>query len=130
MQSITKAGDACYVQYQPSHHVIHVVGPDFHSRKCTKADAVRELAEAYRNIFVAFLSCSVPTLRLLPVSGDIFSASFKADMPRITIEAIRDALRKLQGPELQAIQKRSICMCIYEDTAYKCYSKVKWDIVV
>jgi hypothetical protein len=62
----------------PPVHVVHVVGPDFRIGSPPRADAVEMLARTYANVLSEFVAVkqqhrTVRTLRLLPISGGVFS---------------------------------------------------------
>ena len=90
--AVQHESDAAYKKYgtdPKSTHVIHTVGPDFKLDPAMKRkDAVAKLAETYKNIFTIAAQIGRHELRLLPVSGGIFSGKFNADMPSMTAEAI------------------------------------------
>ena len=53
---------------------VHTVGPDFRLRKdISREDAVQILAETYCNVLSVAAQVGIPKLRLLPISGGIYS---------------------------------------------------------
>jgi hypothetical protein len=93
---------------------IHVVGPDFSDRKCTREVAVAELVQAYRNVLAQFAVSGLPSLRLLPISGGIFAGPFANEFPDMTAEAVQSSLGLLTIKE----KRRILCakrleMCIF-----------------
>jgi O-acetyl-ADP-ribose deacetylase (regulator of RNase III) len=94
-------------------HAIHTVGPRLSG--FTWDAAVQTIALAYHNVLSEFARCDVPTLRLLPISGGIFAASFRQDMPRLTREALEIGIRALSTAELTAVQGRTVYMCVFEE---------------
>lgn len=92
---------------------IHVIGPDFRQRPYTRDEAVRELAQAYKNILLEFHYSGLPRLRLLPVSGGIFSGPFGPQLPELTAEALTLAFGELQ-PELRKdVLGKNLELCIF-----------------
>jgi hypothetical protein len=89
--AIKKEGDAFYKSYN-DYHVIHVVGPDFSLNNLEKNKET--LMTAYKNIFLQFLESEKEILRLLPVSGGIYSGN-RNDLPDITKKALDDAYNNL-----------------------------------
>eukprot|EP00440_Ansanella_granifera_P014748 gb/GFBE01016030.1/.p1 GENE.gb/GFBE01016030.1/~~gb/GFBE01016030.1/.p1 ORF type:complete len:277 (+),score=44.45 gb/GFBE01016030.1/:1-831(+) len=92
---------------------IHVVGPDFRSRRYTRDEAVEELAEAYRNVLAQFSGTGLRVLRLLPVSGGIFSGPFKAELPAMTAEALQAAFAKLSIEQQDRVLSSRLELCIF-----------------
>jgi len=92
---------------------IHVVGPDFRSRRYSRAEAVAELSEAYRNVMSEFCKTGLQKLRLLPVSGGIFSGPFKKELPAMTAEAVEAAFRQLTSEEQAQMLNSSVQMCVF-----------------
>lgn len=93
---------------------IHVVGPDFRSRSYTREGAVSELAMAYLNVFEQLYESGLQKLRLLPVSGGIFSGSFAREIPAMTAEALEEGLTMLPSDVTQFIRGSQIEMCIFQ----------------
>ena len=86
--AVQHESDAGYKKYGDT-HVIHTVGPDFKlDLNLKRKEAVEKLAKTYKNIFTIAAQVGRHELRLLPVSGGIFSGKFRADMPGMTAEAI------------------------------------------
>jgi hypothetical protein len=83
----------------------------------TKTHAIDLLARVYKNIFRQFAQSRLTHLRLLPVSGGIYSGQFQHIMPEITFIAINQAIRKLSKSDYQFLQHRkdTIKMCIFEE---------------
>ena len=85
---------AKHVQYlskdkQNVFNVIHTVGPNFNGKEFQESDTQR-LAQVYESIFEQFYSksCTSTTLRLLPVSSNIFQSSDGRPRVNDTAEAI------------------------------------------
>jgi len=125
-------------------HVIHAVGPDLRKpppgapqgELYTRAQAAEALAQTYANIFEAFANhCAMPTtnldadaaedipgnescrvLRLLPVSGGIFSGPFLAELPKLTAEAIMKGFDLLpHAAQKQALVQSEVHLCVFAD---------------
>jgi len=143
-------------------HVIHVVGPDLRKpfastshgpseeRKpqaggpYTRAQAVESLSTAYKNVLTEFVGCGMSALRLLPVSGGIFSGSFLSEMPELTFEALRNGFCLLGAEERSALllalsrgprgeeeeveeeggeKKKSLLLCVFDEKELPCFLK-------
>lgn len=107
---------------------IHVIGPDFRKRPYTRDEAVCELAEAYKNVLLEFHHSGLPRLRLLPVSGGIFSGPFGPQLPELTAEALTSAFGALQPEARQALLEKDLELCIFmtkefPDFEAACYGK-------
>ncbi|CAJ1328466.1 unnamed protein product, partial [Effrenium voratum] len=89
---------------------IHVVGPDFRmkDRGFTEDDAVQELALAYSNTLREFCTSGLRKLRLLPISGGIFSGPFKDDLPELTVRALQAAFKQMPDAQMRHLQTCSI----------------------
>jgi len=92
---------------------IHVIGPDLRARHYTLAKATEELSEAYKNVFAEFYSSGLHRLRLLPVSGGIFSGPFGEQLPQITAEALAVGFSKLPEEQQQHLLDSHVEMCIF-----------------
>eukprot|EP00438_Fugacium_kawagutii_P020857 Skav209429 [mRNA] locus=scaffold805:100482:102260:- [translate_table: standard] len=104
---------------------IHVVGPDFRTSDdtFTEDDAVDKLAIAYRNVFEEFCSActqhGLRNMRLLPISGGIFSGRFKQDLPEMTARAVHAAYEQLSENEKKQMKNSNIEMCIFMESELK-----------
>lgn len=126
-------------------HVIHAVGPDLRKpppgsskgELYTRAQAAEALAQTYANIFEAFANhCAMPTttsdaiaaaqevpdnvscrvLRLLPVSGGIFSGPFLSELPELTAETIVKGFEMLpHAAQKQALLQSEVHLCVFAD---------------
>lgn len=92
---------------------IHVVGPDFRTKAYTREEATDELAQAYCNILAEFYVSGMPRLRMLPVSGGIFSGPFRDELPALTAVALERAFKRLGGAERAFLAAAKIEMCIF-----------------
>ena len=102
-------------------HCIHAVGPDFRemsrpeSGELSKAftEAISCMAETYRAVFVEFASSGLRRLRFAPISGGSFAGPFQADLPELTVAALRIALDHLRRRERRhLLQAEAIELCI------------------
>ena len=68
----------------------------------------------YQNILVAFGKSGRPNLRLLFVSGGLFSGPFEKSMPEMTMIALGRAFESLKITERNQMMKaENIELCIY-----------------
>lgn len=113
--AIRKVGDAYWHVYNNIYNCCHVIGPNFATMvpQPTKSEALRLLQRVYRNIFRQFLRSGLKKLRLLPVSGGIFSGKFTKIIPELTFLAINKELIKFD------FSKNIIEMCIYNESDFK-----------
>jgi len=132
---IRQATDAKFHAYGDN-KVIHAVGPDLRdSQYRVRGDAVEgspqhamalgDLSKAYRNIFTEFLASGLPKLRLLPVSGAIFSGDFGSHegvFPAMTVEGIGSGFRQLREAEQNELKTKEIELCIFSDGELEDYA--------
>lgn len=112
--AVRNVGDAyCHV-YKDIYNCCHVIGPDFSTMvpEPTKSEAIRLLQRVYRNIFKEFVLSGLKKLRLLPVSGGIFSGKFTKIIPELTFIAINKEFHKFD------FSKKTIEMCIYNESDF------------
>ena len=111
---------------------IHVVGPDFRMRDFTRAEAVAELATAYGNVFNEFCEegkkKGLKKMRLLPISGGIFSGPFREVLPELTAEAVQAAYVKLSEEQKKHMMDSSIEMCIFMDAEFDLFRAAFGDL--
>jgi len=95
---------------------VHVVGPDLRARPYTRDEAVDELSEAYAAVLREFFSSGLRRLRLLPISGGIFSGFFADELPQLTAEALEAGFGKLDAEKQQWLRKEAqVEMCVFLD---------------
>eukprot|EP00438_Fugacium_kawagutii_P034089 Skav232049 [mRNA] locus=scaffold1641:7739:8554:+ [translate_table: standard] len=116
--------DECKAKYHAyaggTKKCIHVVGPDLRNPQVkNEAEAVEKLAEAYRNVFREFVEHGLTKMRLLPISGGIFSGAFKPELPEMTARAVQTALDELSEAERQHINNSRIEMCIFMESEFE-----------
>mmetsp|Transcript_83715 Transcript_83715/g.132676 ORF Transcript_83715/g.132676 Transcript_83715/m.132676 type:complete len:224 (-) Transcript_83715:52-723(-) len=127
-EAITTECQAKYHAYADGRKkCIHVVGPDFRDcfddMDCTIDDAVKKLTLAYGNVFEEFCGDkSLRKMRLLPISGGIFSGPFKDDLPEITAKAVQAAYDALTAEKKEHIMQSSIEMCIFMEPEFKLFA--------
>lgn len=145
---VKSTGDAAYHRYG-IHHVIHVVGPDLRMNSPSlrslrdvnggeRSGVVDLLSIAYGNALRAWLSSGLPLLRLVPISGGIFSGTYAADMPQLSVEAIGRALALFSPEEAETLRERvntaggsqPIQLCVYLGTQVAAFSKAVSALVV
>jgi len=93
---------------------IHVVGPNFGIERYTADEAVEELATAYLNVFTEFCKSKLKVLRLLPISGGIFSGPFKPRIATLSANAIVVAYERLDEDQKRHMQQSKKQMCIFD----------------
>jgi hypothetical protein len=108
--------DARYHEYETakgSVRVIHTVGPNGADKSKREFDKfmLPGLTETYKNVFKEFIKCGKQTLRLLLVSGGVYSG--ENDISTVTYEAIRAALEKLSSHDLATLGDKNIEMCLF-----------------
>jgi len=125
---IQKECDAKMHQYGEK-QVIHVVGPDFSQVPWAswqaQQTALQKLTLAYKNILLEFEASKSQRLRLLPVSGGIFSGPFHQQLPHLTFQALEKAFRSLpessQEHLLQRFKDHKLEMCIFQESDLPSY---------
>eukprot|EP00438_Fugacium_kawagutii_P008513 Skav231135 [mRNA] locus=scaffold992:196615:197373:+ [translate_table: standard] len=124
-RAITEECQAKYYAYADGKKkCIHVVGPDLRKKSDDQVysfeEAVQKLAIAYRNVFEEFCTVGMQEglsrMRLLPISGGIFSGEFKEKLPDMTCRAVNDAYGQLSEDKKRHIMKSSIEMCIFMES--------------
>ena len=120
----TPLGGAKYHNYDGK-GVIHVLGPYFRGKKedYSSKQAVDDLSIVYENIFTEFVHSKRCVLRLLPISGGIFSGRFSDSLPQITFQAIKHAFANLTPQLSSMLQTKTIHMCIFEEAALPSYTQ-------
>lgn len=118
--AITEPGMAKFHIYGDK-KVIHVVGPDFQSRrKCKYEDAVNELAQAYCSTLTEFAESGEKFLRLLPISSSIFAGHFEPQMPQMTMEALHQGFSMLDAAAQDSLlAAESLEMCIFMEADFQ-----------
>ena len=101
--------------------VIHVVGPDFNGRDCSREDALDELTEAYGATLREFARSKLGGLRMLPISGGIFAGPFAPELPSLTCKALRRAFDGLPSNLQHIVSVARLDMCIFDDDEYDTY---------
>lgn len=134
--AVKVVGDAYCHTYSGTLHCCHVVGPNFTTMlpEPTEETALSMLTIVYTNIFRQFIRSRVQSLRLLPVSGGIYSGNFHQKMPLLTFMAIIQAVKKLKKREYKDLVDKitqahdhgryAIEMCIFEENQLRDFQKV------
>ena len=113
--AITAPGHAKHHRYALADgHVdcVHVVGPDLRTGDYNWERAVRTLATAYEGVLRE--SAQLHTLRLLPISGGIFSGKFRDQLPLLTHEALTQALGR-------SAPAAKLDMCIFMQSEWQAF---------
>ena len=135
VENVKKVGDAFCHTYQrgrPALEVIHAVGPDF--RMLPKGEATyprglarAQLAAVYRNVLRKFLrlhygtSALVRRLRLTPISGGYFAGDLLPDIPRLTFEALGDAIRSLSDPQREVLEELEVALHVFREDEWDAF---------
>lgn len=108
-------------------HVVHVVGPDFRQPEYVSVeDCERALVTTYMNVFSEVRRCKfenpdLVSVRLLPVSGGVFSGRFAEELPRLTWKTMQDAF-SLSSPSVKrALSSLDISVCVFLETELNAY---------
>mmetsp|Transcript_57286 Transcript_57286/g.166215 ORF Transcript_57286/g.166215 Transcript_57286/m.166215 type:complete len:266 (-) Transcript_57286:40-837(-) len=115
IEAVTEPLKAKYHSYGGK-HCIHVVGFDFRTRNMNKQEAIEVLTEAYGNVLMEFCTTGKKTLRLLPISGGIFSGYWGQSMAQfstITAEALERAYWFLPPDKQHLVDEAKLEMCIF-----------------
>jgi len=102
---------------------LHVVGPDFRGRSISREQAMDELAEAYFAMLHEFARSRLGGLRMLPISGGIFSGSFAPELPVLTAMALRKAFDDLPKPVQHVVSVARLDMCIFMQSEYDSFAE-------
>ena len=111
------------LQYYGLKGCIHVVGPDFNGRDCSREEALGELTEAYGAMLREFAHARLGGLRMLPISGGIFAGPFASELPSLTCAALRGAFDALPDREQQKVSVARLDMCIFMESEYDAYAQ-------
>ena len=107
--------------YPDAKHVIHVIGPDFKhaSLGLTEKEAIKQLAEVYKDILTAARDHGKPLLRVLPVSSGIYAGVFRDRMAHLTAAALLEGFDMLLAEDptrvkdLPPYDERRVELCIF-----------------
>lgn len=102
---------------------IHVVGPNFEGRSCSREEALGELTLAYGAVLRQFARARLGGLRLLPISGGIFAGPFSPELPTLTCTALRSAFDALPDQAQHSVSVARLEMCIFVESEYELYEK-------
>lgn len=97
--------------------VIHVAAPDLREPRYDNHpdEVVEALAIAYRNVLTQFIESKKKCLRMLPISGGIFSGEHAEQLPELTARALKQAFAEslaLNG-NAKMLQSSELELCIY-----------------
>lgn len=130
-EAIQKPLQAKYHAYgsEGERKCVHVVGPNFKERTCSRQEAVARLSTAYCAALAEFATSGLPKLRLLPLSGGIFSGAFGPELPELTAVALRRGFELLsREQQRQVARAESLEMCIFMEQEFAGYQKALNDI--
>lgn len=111
------------LHYYGTKACLHVVGPDFNGRSCSRDEALGELTEAYSAVLREFSRARLGGLRLLPISGGIFAGPFAPELPELTCSALRQAFDDLPGRAQHIVSVARLDMCIFMESEYDAFVK-------
>jgi len=123
-KKIRASGDAAFHRYG-NHAVIHVASPNLAmlgtASAVTRRLALDQLARAYMNVLSVFLelaSFGVRVLRMLPLSGGIFSGDFQGDLAQFTFQALEQGFSQLPPQSQMKLRSSgfSLEMCIWKES--------------
>ena len=132
-KAVKAEGDAAYQRYG-LHHVVHVIGPDLRGENPTansEDQVIERLKLAYSNVLSAWLKSGLPCLRLLPISGGIFSGQYTTVMPRLSCTALHNAVGAMSGVELATLRERlqtadgqrPVQLCVYNSLEFSAFEE-------
>jgi len=110
-----------------THQVIHVVGPDLRESIYDSVDKARSsLTAAYTNVLREFCEAKaadgeLAVLRLLPISGGVFSGAFSAELPRLTMEAIDLGYQAQPPAHRRMLSSSQLELCIFLASEFGAY---------
>ena len=131
VDAIKAPADAKFHSYaladsETSVDVIHVVGPDLRGdadagvAAASREEAVDVLASAYSNVLREFAASGQRVLRLLPISGGIFTGAFIKEVPQLTREAWEKALDAMDGATRdRLVAQTEVHLCIFLEKEYQ-----------
>ena len=135
VENVKKVGDAFPHGYRYERgvlDVIHTVGPDF--RVLPKGEATyprglarSQLATVYGNVLRAYLDVhedtyrTVRRLRLVPISGGVFAGSLLPDIPRLTFEALGDAIMSLSEEQREDLEELKMALHVFREDEWDAF---------
>jgi len=127
-KAVIQSGDAKYHAYGPDKdmHVLHAVGPDFTKGSWTAEDALRQLTQAYCNIFLEFFESELLHLRMLPVSFGSNAGKFARLMSQLTPLAIHEASAMIKPAVRNHLLQSDICLCVPIENHFEELKKSIW----
>lgn len=125
-------GEIVYTQYtkqvsktETIIDVIHAYSYNFSRLKPkTEEECIDQLSEVYKKVFIKFIEINKPVLRLVPLSGNIFSGEYRGRMNRITFQAIQKAYYSIEQEEeyKNKLNEKSIILCLFTEDEFNYYS--------
>eukprot|EP00966_Prymnesium_polylepis_P229791 5316883-Prymnesium_polylepis.1 len=101
---------------------LHVVGPDFNQRECSREQALGELTQAYGAVLHEFAKSRLGGLRMLPISGGIFAGPFGPQLPTLTCAALRNAFDALPERQQRIVSVARLDMCIFMESEHDAFA--------
>jgi hypothetical protein len=93
-----------------------------YARGGNQENVIEELSLAYHHILYEFADSGRSKLRLLPVSGGVFSGKFGPFMPRITVEALGKGFAMLEDElKTRILNAETLELCIYMARDFEAY---------
>mmetsp|Transcript_50925 Transcript_50925/g.164858 ORF Transcript_50925/g.164858 Transcript_50925/m.164858 type:complete len:180 (-) Transcript_50925:179-718(-) len=111
--NVVNEGDAAFYTYPGKFSVIHVASPTL-TMVDDNTQAQEKLTTAFRNVFQAFAGQQTATeLRLLPISGGIYSGPFSERLPQMSAIAASQAFMSLDTNAQNVLSGSQVEMCIF-----------------
>jgi len=127
-KAVIQSGDAKYHAYGPDKdmHVLHAVGPDFTKGSWTVEDALRQLTQAYCNVFSEFFESKLLQLRMLPISFGSNAGKFARLMSQLTPLAIHEAFAMIKPAVQNHMLQSDISLCAPIENHFEELKKSVW----
>mmetsp|Transcript_148631 Transcript_148631/g.477220 ORF Transcript_148631/g.477220 Transcript_148631/m.477220 type:complete len:957 (-) Transcript_148631:110-2980(-) len=129
VRGLRNTADAVIVLYPGKFYVVHVASPDLR-QVVGRDDAIFTLTQAYHNVLSEFAGSQAQSLRMLPISGGIFSGEFYGDLPRMTFIALFKAFGLLGLTQQGQLQSKAVEMCIFVAADYQVYESALQSVEV
>jgi hypothetical protein len=94
-------------------------------------EATEELTKAYSNVLTEFLVTGLPILRLLPISGGIFSGPFSELLPSLSTRALLAAHERLTATQQTHLACNTrIELCVFMEADFPLFQAALEEAVV
>lgn len=110
------------LHYYGTKACLHVVGPNFNDRQCSREQAVDELSTAYGAVLREFARSRLGGLRMPPISGGHFAGPFASELPALTCSALRQAFDALPSQSQHVVGVARLDMCIFLEDEYAAFA--------